>query len=541
MVTIRLWSALMAVLMLFFVFSSIVTPVYSQSAPTRTPIKHVIIILLENHAFDSIYGVYPFGYPEIVNNVTLSLMRPVNYVYNLSLLKVLNQSGGNVTWIDVPVRPGSSQYLHPYYANSTVLVNPHEGYTNYHEDWDWGKMDGFVNGSGPQSLAYVSYQQVPLLWDYAEEYVLFDNFFSPTLSVTVPNRIAYITGFPTKVETDAPQFGVIPFNESVLYQLNQGGVSWAWYEYGYSRDYQLISPTLYLGYNNTAPLPVSLLTGANRYEHHYYDLTTFVQQARNGSLPAVSFVMLTGPLGYDSHVPGLDMHPPYNTTLAMLALSLIVNSVMTGKDWNSSAIFITFDEGGGYYDPVPPPIVPGFGIANAPTLSKYGFHDFLLGQRIPLLVISPFSKEGFVDNYTTSGYSILAFIEWNWGLPYLNPIVREFGYQGILDAFNFTSPRPPLPLTPSNWSYPVPLQYSIHYGYVATINNNYTAYQTLYEVLKMGNYSPPSQFLKANVNAMGGVQASGGETLLGTGEVYLIVVVGILIFVTLGAALTRKR
>ena len=54
-------------------------------------------------------------------------------------------------------------------------------------------MDGFVNGSGFQSLAYISYQQAPLLWDYAEEYVLFDNFFSPTLSVTVPNRIAYIT------------------------------------------------------------------------------------------------------------------------------------------------------------------------------------------------------------------------------------------------------------------------------------------------------------------------------------------------------------
>jgi len=508
----------------------IIPTVQSQTQVTKTPIKHVVIILLENHAFDSLFGVYPFGFPEIVDNVTLSVMRPVNYIYNLSVLKTLNQTRGNVTWVNVPVRPDDSQYLHPYYANTTVLTNPHEGYSNYHEDWDWGKMDGFVNGSGSQSLAYISYQQAPLLWDYAEEYVLFDDFFSPTLSVTVPNRIAYITGFPTQVESDAPQFGLIPFNDSILGQLTEAGVSWNWYEYGYSKDYQLISPTLYLGYNNTAPLPVSLLKGANQYDNHYFDLSTFLEQARNGSLPAVSFVMMTGPMGYDNHVPGLDLHPPYNTTLAMLTLAVIVNSVMLGKDWNSSAIFITIDEGGGYYDPVPPPIVQGYGLANAPTLSKVGMQGyFTLGQRIPLLVISPYAKEGYVDNYTSSGYSILAFIDWNWGLPYLNPIVKEFGYQGILDAFNFSSPRAPLPLTPKNWTYPVPLQYPIHYGYVATINNNYTAYQELYQMMKMGNYSLPPQFTEGNVNVMGasgpGVQGSGYSPTI----IYVSLIVGVIV------------
>jgi len=91
-----------------------------------------------------------------------------------------------------------------------------------------------------------------------------------------------------------------------------------------------------------------------------------------------------------------------------------------------------------------------------------------------------------------------------------SPIVKEFGYQGVLGAFNFSSPRAPLPLTPENWAYPVPLQYSIRYGYVATINNNYTAYQELYQHMKMGNYSLPSQFTEGNVNLMGPtVQGSG--------------------------------
>jgi phospholipase C len=157
-----------------------------------------------------------------------------------------------------------------------------------------------------------------------------------------------------------------------------------------------------------------------------------------------------------------------------------------------------------------------------------------LGQRIPLLLISSYAKEGYVDNYTTSGYSILAFIDWNWGLPYLKPIVKEFGYQGVLGAFNFSSPRAPLPLTPENWAYPVPLQYSIRYGYVATINNNYTAYQELYQHMKMGNYSLPSQFTEGNVNLM-------GPTVQGSGYNSTIIYVSLVVVIVVAAAFILRR
>ncbi|BCS93271.1 alkaline phosphatase family protein [Metallosphaera javensis (ex Sakai et al. 2022)] len=529
------WKLISTVLVILFVASFLPTAHAGEASSTATPIKHVIFIELENHAFDSIFGTYPFGYPVIENNITMSLMRPVNYIYNLSLLTLLMQSHGNVTWISVP---SGKDYLHPYYANSTVLKDPVEGYSNYHEDWNWGKMNGFVNGSGPQSLAYISYEQVPLLWDYAEEYVLFDNYFSPTLSVTVPNRIAYITGFPTQVESDAPQFGLIPLNDSILYQLTENNISWGWYEYGYSRDFQLLSPDLYLGYNNTAPLPVSLLKGANQWNSHYHDLTDFLAQAKNGTLPSVSYVMFTGPMGYDDHVPGYDMHPPFNTTLAMIALDNVINAVMTSPEWNSTVIFITFDEGGGYYDPVPPPIVYGFGLANAPILSKLLPGYFTLGQRIPLLMISPYAKEGFVDNYTASGYSILAFIDYNWHLPYLNPIVKEFGPNAILYGLNFTSPRAPLVLTPENWTYPVPLQYPIHYGYVATINNNYTEYNQLYHVMSMGNYSLPEYFTQGNV--VQGSTASGQNSSQGFPSLLLMIPV-LLVIIGIGLYLERRK
>ncbi|WP_338602314.1 alkaline phosphatase family protein [Sulfolobus tengchongensis] len=525
----------LAYISLLLVFFSVLTVFNTMgyAVTTQTPIKHVIIIILENHAFDSIFGTYPFGYPPIVNNITLNLMRPVNYIYNLSLVNILKQNNGNITWITLTY--GNKTY-HPYYANTTVLKDPLEGYNYYHIDWNYGKMNGFINGSGVQSLAYISYEQVPLLWDYAEEYVLFDNYFSPTLSLTVPNRIDYIVGFPAPVNSDAPQFGELPINDSILYQLSENNISWGWYEYGYSQDYQILSPDLYLGYNNTAPLPVSLLKGANMWNSHYHDLTDFLNQAKNGSLPAVSFVMFTGIMGYDDHIPGYDIHPPYNTTLAMLAIMNVINAVMEGPDWNSSAIFITFDEGGGYYDQVPPPIIQGNGYD--PAITRYLPGYFSLGQRIPLLVISPYAKEGFIDNYTASGYSILAFIDYDFNLPYLTPIVKELGPQSILYAFNFSmKPRPPIILTPSNWTYPIPLQYPIHYGYVATINNNYTTYQLLYQKMGIGNYSLPKYFVIANANS---VKTQTSNTSIENMIPLIIVVIALAIFVSY-LVLYKKR
>jgi phospholipase C len=85
-------------------------------------------------------------------------MRPIGL--NLSV-KLPNGNGGFVT---------------PF-QGSVILQDPTEGFTPYHEDWNYGLMNGFVEGSGQQSMAYVTYKQIPLLWDYAEEYVLADDYF----------------------------------------------------------------------------------------------------------------------------------------------------------------------------------------------------------------------------------------------------------------------------------------------------------------------------------------------------------------------------
>ncbi|BCU69570.1 phospholipase C [Stygiolobus caldivivus] len=427
-----------------------IVPFYSQQTTTLTPIKHVIVIILENHSFDNIYGKYPFGNPPIYNNITMSVMVPVGV--NTSA-KLPNGEGG---------------YSSPYYANSVILPDPTEGYKAYHIDWDYGRMDGFVIGSGHQSLAYLSYEQVPLLWDYAEEYVLADDYFSPVLAPTQPNRVSYLTGFPTNIIGDGFVSGVIPFNETIMYQLSEYGISWAYFDYGYKQSQPL------------PPFPLTVFKGAEQYSSHYYNTSVFLEDLEDGNLPSVSWLMFTGGNGYDTHSP-LDMHPPFNLTIGQENLAYYIDKVMESPYWNSTAIFITFDEGGGFYDQVPPPIIPTYGIGCDLFLKDHGIQGYtLLGQRIPLLIISPYAKEGWIDNYTLSGYSLLAFIDYNWHLPYLNPIVGESDVQGILQAFNFSQPpRPPVILTPENWTYPVPLQYPVHYGYVAKVYNNYTAYELL--------------------------------------------------------------
>ena len=409
-------------------------PIVHVDASTTTPIKHVIIIIEENHSFDNLFGTYPFGWPPIINNITLSVMWPEGLYTNYTQLE--DSKNGVLTYITVPNIPWLpfAGVSHPYYADAWDTVDPYEGWTAYHGDYWFGKPIGFVYYSGPQSMAYFSYQQVGILWDYAEEYVLADNYYAPVLGLTEPNRIAYLTGFPPNFYSDSAS-DVIPVNESIFYQLSTHGISWGYFVYGYSGG---------------IPWPLNAFIGISKYESHFHSLHAFYEDLKDGKLPAVSWVMFIG-CGEDYY----DMHPPYNVTAGAVELSKVINWVMESPYWNSTVIFITFDEGGGYYDQITPP-----------AINKYG-----LGQRIPLLIISPYAKEAWIDNYTISGYTLLAFIDYNWHLPWLTKWVANSDLQGLLQAFNFSSkPRPPIILTPNNWTYPIPLQYPVHYGYIARVD-----------------------------------------------------------------------
>ena len=108
----------------------------------------------------------------------------------------------------------------------------------------------------------------------------------------------------------------------------------------------------------------------------------------------------------------------------------VLNAVMQGPDWNSTAVFVTWDDFGGFYDHLPPPQVDQFG----------------LGPRVPMLIISPYAKPGYVSHAVYDHTSVLKFVEKRYDLPALTP--RDASADAMLDSFDFTRPpRPPLLLS----------------------------------------------------------------------------------------------
>lgn len=370
---------ILAIAVILIVVLSPLTSQISEAATssgTATPIKHVIMITMENHSFDNILGKYPYnpsGNQSIISNITAP-----NDLASVS-------SQANLT--PVPVGKFSAG-------------NPREGYSAYHLDWNNGKMNGFLNGSGPNSLYYFTAAQMAPEWDLMQQYAMGDMYFSGTLSETIPNRMIELAGYsPVMNDYGPPPY--VPLNQTILYQLASSGVSWGYY------------------INNTASgLGVlSLIKNIGSYSGNIQTWGNFYGQLSNGTLPSVSWLEPV-----QGGAEKYSQHPSFNMLFGELWLLYTVRAVMSSPLWNSTAIIINYDENGGYYDSVSPPSISG--------------HQ--LGVRVPFLIISPYAKENYVSSTVLSHTSLLAFIEYNWKLKALNGLVQESNIP--LDFFNFNTP-----------------------------------------------------------------------------------------------------
>lgn len=378
-----------------------------------TPFSHILVVMQENHSFDNYFGTYPTANGTLVDNIT-SRLEPVN---GLSGHICLTYSGGCIS---------------PRYTNSTRLENPLEGQSVYENDY--GPDSNFVTSSGPQSMVYFDYHSIPAYWDYAEDYGIADNYFAAVLSETTPNRLMLLTGnSPVASNYGPPPFA--SYNASVLSQLTTAGQSWGYYD--------LINKST----DPSSVYPLDYLSGLGRASSDIRNVSTLVQELKTGSgLPSVSFVSFLGDFS-------LSEHPPYSPGAGQVRVVSIVNDLMKSSYWNSTVVFITWDEGGGFFDHVAPP--RNFAVNHNFTKPLQG-----LGQRVPLLVISPYSRINYVSHVELSHLSILHFIEFNWNIPPINKMVNEAGLP--LDFFDFSqAPRSPLLLggaVGSKLEYPIPLQ-----------------------------------------------------------------------------------
>ena len=432
------------------------TPV-PTAAQAAGKISHVIIIMQENRSFDSYFGTYPGA-------------------------DGLPAAGGKFT---VCVNdPATGTCVSPFHDTAEVNAGGPHGATNATADIDGGKMDGFVgqassgkkgcvNVNAPECsigaqdvMGYHDAREIPNYWAYASHYLLQDHLFEPNASWSLPQHLFLVSEWSAYCATVSPQScrnalqnpglpldfqpgrrGTPNYSWTDLsYLLYKGGVSWKYYvqtgvEPDCANDAADCPPV-----NQNAktpgiwnPLPYFATVKQDGQLANVTDVTNYYKDAKAGTLPAVSWITPSGPNSE---------HPPARVDTGQTWVTSLVNAAMQSPDWSSTAILLSWDDWGGFYDHVVPPRVDENGY----------------GLRVPGIVISPWARSGTIDHQILSHDAYVKFIEDLFlggqrldpatdGRPDPRPDVRENASQlgNLLADFDFTqTPRPPLilPLSP---------------------------------------------------------------------------------------------
>ena len=395
------WRAIGAILFSILVLGSFI--LYSSSrAPTTprpastTPIDHVVVIMKENHAFDNYFGTFPHadGIPP-----------------------------------GVALPDGNGGLVAPHWLNATWTWSPPNSREAMLTAYDGGKNDGFATaaessfpGLGAVAMGYYDRREVGVYWSLAENYTLADRYFQSIFGPTIPNRLYSFAGQSGNLTTNLiDQSGLdVP---TIFDQLEAGGVSWKYYASKGS------------GY---PPLPEEFPHIRESYQmaSKIVPLDNLFSDVVLGNLPQVAYVDPEADLAISEHPPG--------DVVAGAAWTIrTIRAIQASPAWPSTAILLTWDESGGFYDHVPPPQVDESG---------YGF-------RVPMIVISPLAKRGWIDHDVMDHTSILKFIADNWRLPALT--AREARANNMHSAFDFVNATgasftSSLSLSQSRTSWPVP-------------------------------------------------------------------------------------
>jgi phospholipase C len=317
-------------------------------------------------------------------------------------------------------------------------------------------------------MGYHDWHEIPNYWTYARDFVLQDHMFQSDESWSLPSHLYMVSGWSAKcsiagdpescVNNDSqpwpsaqrqPQTRPPPHFAwtDITYLLYTHHVSWGYYVFSGAQpdceqDAQVTCSPVHQSAHTPGiwnPLPYFDTVRQDHQLGQIQSLSNFFQAARRGTLPAVSWIVPNN---------AVSEHPPSRITSGQTYVTGLINTIMRSRDWSSSAIFLAWDDWGGFYDHVDPPYV-----------DRNGY-----GLRVPALVVSPYAKRGFIDHQTLSFDAYLKFIEDDFlggqrlnpatdGRPDPRPDVREkvkiLG--NLVSDFNFNQPpRPPifLPLHP---------------------------------------------------------------------------------------------
>jgi phospholipase C len=371
-------------------------------------IKHVVVIMQENRSFDHYFGTFP-GANGIPHGVC------------------------------VP-DPMTAGCVAPFHDSADLNYGGPHGVGNSSRDVDGGRMDGFVQqaekgagctttdpncspcteqsaGKCIDAMGYHDAREIPNYWRYAQDYVLQDEMFEPDATWSLPQHLFMVSEWSAFCASpfrpfscrNAPQnpnqdwlTGITSPSDQLphyawtdlTYLLHKQGVSWGYYVFkGSEPDCEEDSATTCEPVAQTPqtpgiwnPLPSFTDVIQDGEVGNVQSLTNFYSAAKSGTLPAVSWIDPNGKVSE---------HPTALVSTGQAYVTGLINAIMSGPDWDSTAIFLSWDDWGGFYDHVVPPHIDpnGYGI------------------RVPGIVISPYARQGVIDHQILSHDAYNKFIE----------------------------------------------------------------------------------------------------------------------------------
>jgi phospholipase C len=424
-------------------------------------IKHVIVIMQENRSFDHYFGTYPGadGFPRT--------------------------SSGEFAVCDP--NPATGTCDKPFHDTRDLNAGGPHGQTDAVADVGGGRMDGFVaraenakkkgcktnpnnpicsqRATHPDEMGYHDGADIPNYWAYARNFVLQDHMYEPNASWSLPAHLFMVSewsahctnrddpmsctnalqspGSPPDAKNGTGRAPAYAWTD-LTYLLHKHKVSWRYYVFSGTEpdceNDEMICESVKQGAKTPGiwnPLPYFTTVQNNHQLANVTNLSNYFKAAKTGRLPAVAWINPTG---------AVSEHPPGLVSAGQTYVTKLVNAAMRGRDWKSTAIFISWDDWGGFYDHVTPP-----------TVDQNGY-----GLRVPGLVISAYARRGYIDHQTLSFDAYVKFIEDDFlegqrldpktdGRPDPRPTVREREkiLGNLTRDFNFAQkPRVPIVLDP---------------------------------------------------------------------------------------------
>ena len=365
-------------------------------------IQHIVVLMMENHSFDNLLGMvaHQVAGRRSVDGWRFRHGKPVDFNLDASGNKVVAQHATSPCQLD---------------------GEPSQSWNASHESYDNGLNGGFVKASGPVAMRFWDKADIPFTYSLVEHFPIGERHFCSVLGQTFPNRCYLFAGTSSGTinDTIAP---APPPNGTIWDRLDAHNVDWGiYYEPPSYPSFELV-----LGSDTPA-----------RQATRVHTFGQFLSDVAAGKLKQFTFL--------DPNYETTSEENPQDIDLGERYIAQVVNALMRAPTWKHTALFITYDEHGGYYDHVPPPaaippdsVPPTLTSGDVPgAFDRYGF-------RVPLVVVSPWARAHYVSRAVEDHTSITAFVERKWNLPAMT--FRDANASPMTNYFDFRKPaflKPP--------------------------------------------------------------------------------------------------